>query len=840
MRRRLVAATPSLAILFACSSPVGPATPPPPRQGSAVGVTQSFLADFKALALAGKLDALEPVLARALADGSAADLLASLGVVDEAARAPDLSLGLQSLLSTRDQGPLAQSLAAGGPLHLLLSDPSLSAAAAAAAAVSRTGALHAGVWPALSRLLASPLLAAGSGGAAAALSRGGGAAGSYLGDLLALSEQRPDGSSGSVALALADLALELHAEGRLTGLYLPLTEALRDPAMAPLLPCAAAILDDLAASPLDLLSWDLALDALGTLPALLTDPSMATLTQLDQAAIDGTVFLNDPDGSQRGLNLLAGLAVLAGPGGATLQAGLQALRAQGGTAPSELLPLSAPLVAYPYRDGQPVTDGSLGGAPRGFTQISALIYDGLPAASDTSSLVTLLGNVPGAYSLLSSTMGCGSVDPNSPITNIPNFDFSLPLQAFDDIVGQPDDLSATKRVTFLACFYGRFDKLRGFLQNPAVSWALSQFGVDVNQILNPGVQYVLDHDLDGFYALAAGFDPEFDMSRSGTAALGSHTQMGPLRAAWPLFHSWVETPESDPTLSNAVRWFVATAGSLYAPSYEDPEGNLTTLPGGQLEDQLLALLEPLVNEPDPYSAAGAPLSQLLWSLQALPVGGGVSRTTVGEAIAALLAEATARHLDPTAPPLFGPALDAASAHVGELAAAANALWPGGGPFALDASAGTPLTLLDVALSGRPGEPGLASLLGGAAPLAGGVDELEALLGTPLDRSMNALARMRSADPSGQVAALLQRALQQGAAAPLAQTGAAFLRLPGALGFAKTLVDSGLPATAADLLEPIDRDGLVPGVAALGDQIVQADAAVEALGLLQLSFAEANP
>ncbi|MHB1845370.1 MAG: hypothetical protein ACYCWW_11120, partial [Deltaproteobacteria bacterium] len=769
--------------LAACSAPPPAAAPPAVRQGPAVGVTQSFLADFKALAASGRLDALEPILRAALSNGSAADLLASLDVVDQAARAPALASGLLPLLSTRDSGPLAQSLAAGGPLHLLLSDPQIGAVADAVAAVSRTGALHAGVWPALSALLASPLVAAASPGAADALSQGGASAGSYLADLLGLTEQRPDGSSEGVALALADLLVELHAEGRVPGLLRPMTEALRDPAMAGLLPSLSAVLDDLAGNPADLALWDQALDALGTVPPLLTPQTMAALVQLDQAGIDGTLFISNPDGSQRGLNLLGALGVLLGPGGSTFQAGLLALRAQGGSAVAELLPLLAPLASYPYRNGQPVTDGSLGAAPKGLTQLSALIYDGLPAASDTSSLQNLLGNVPGAYTLLSATMGCGTIDPNSPITNVPNYNQSLALQAFDDIVGEPDDLSATKRVTFLACFFGRFNRLSGFLQNPAVSWALSQFGVDINQILNPGVQYVLNNDLDGFYALAAGFDPDFDMSQSGSAALGAHTRFGFLRALYPLLHVGFETPESDPVLNDGSRWFVATAGALYGVSYEDPQGNLTTLPGGQLEEQLLPLVQALTNAPDPFSAAGAPLSQLLWNAQALPVGAGVTETTVGEALAAVLAEATVRHLDPAAPPLFGPALDAASAHVAELAASASALWPAGGLFALDFSAGTPLPLLDIALSGTATDAGLASLLGGPTPLAGGVDELEALLGTPLDRSLAALAQMRQADPQGDVIGLLQRALAGGAAGPLAQTGAAFLRIPGALGLA---------------------------------------------------------
>jgi hypothetical protein len=70
--------------------------------------------------------------------------------------------------------------------------------------------------------------------------------------------------------------------------------------------------------------------------------------------------------------------------------------------------------------------------------------------------------------------------------------------------------------------------------------------------------------------------------------------------------------------------------------------------------------------------------------------------------------------------------------------------------------------------------------------------------------------------------------------------AAFLQTPGALTLAQTTITSGLLPSVGDLIEPIDAEGLVPGLAVLGDQIVQANAAVEALAVIQLSLNEVSP
>ncbi len=160
----------ALGALLACSSPTPVATgTAPPRQGAAVGITECFLADFGALAAAGKLDALEPVLTQAIGDGSAQDLFSALNLVVQAGRAPDVSQGLCSLLANDGSGALASVVAANGVAHMLLTDPYLPQAADAAAAVSRTGALRQGVWPASLRLLTSSLTQESSLNAADAL-----------------------------------------------------------------------------------------------------------------------------------------------------------------------------------------------------------------------------------------------------------------------------------------------------------------------------------------------------------------------------------------------------------------------------------------------------------------------------------------------------------------------------------------------------------------------------------------------------------------------------------------------------------------------------------------------
>ncbi|MHB8420528.1 MAG: hypothetical protein ACYDCL_20840 [Myxococcales bacterium] len=818
-----------------CAASPAPAPASTARAGPTVGVAESFLADFRALAAAGKLDALRPILMQAVGDGSAADLLAALGVVVQAGRAPDVSQGLSALLATDGAGGLAAVMAPDGPLHLVLSDPQLPDAADAAAAVSRTGALHAGVWPAALRLIDSPLVAASAANAADALDQGGAQAMSYLADALALGETAPSGQAELLFTGAGQLAVELDTEGVLQGLLAPPLQALADPALAQALPIAAAIADDLAQNPADLAAWNGVLDGLASLTPLLDASTVQALQQLDQAGLDGTLLLPDPDGSQRGLNLLDALAVIVGPAGSTLQAGLAAQRTVAASRMDELGPLLAPQLSYPYRNGQPVTDGSLGNAQKGFTQISQLIYDGAPAQTDTSSLTSLLNGIPGAYDLLSTVMGCGTIDPNDPVTSLPSYTESIAYQAFEDIVSQPDELTATERATFLACFLGRFNNLSGFLQNGLVSGALGLFGVDVSQILNPAVENILQNDLDGLYALAAAFDPDFDMSQSGSAVLGSHTRDGPLRLLYPLLNQLYLTPETDPVLRNGVRWFVALAGALDGQAYLDPQGGSWTAPPGQILEGVLPLGQALFDQPVPQGAAGAPLSALLWSVQALPFAG----STAGEVGAQVLAGALARHHDASAPPLLGPLLAAAGNHVDEIRAIAQALWLQGS-FALDGSAGTPLPLFDRLLAGSARHAGLAALLGGPTPLAGSVQELQALSGTPLDRLLHALGEMLAADPGGQTVSLLSRALAKGAGGPLAHAGAAFLRIPGGLAFARSAISSGLLPVSADLLEPIDAEGYVPGLASLGDAVVQAGAAEEALALVQLSLSGASP
>jgi len=805
------------------------------RSGSTVGVAESFMADFRALAAAGKLDALKPILMQAVGDGSAADLFAALAVVVQAGRAPDVVQGLSALLATDGSGALAATLAADGPLHLVLADPDLPDAADAAAAISRTGALHAGVWPVALRLIQSPLVGASARNAADALDQGGPLAASYLADVLALGETAPGGQPEKLFTGAAQLAVELEAEGQVQPLLAPFLQALGDPAMAGTLPLAAAALDDLAQSPADLASWDAALDALSTLPPLLDSTTVQAMQQLDAAGLDGTLLLPDPSGALRGLNALDTLAAIVGPGGATFQAALAAQRTVATSRMDQLGPLLAPQLSYPYRNGQPVTDGSLPGAQKGFTQIAQLIYDGIPAATDTSSLTNLLNGVPGAYDLLSTVMGCGTIDPNDPVTSVPSYTESIAYQAFEDIMSQPDELTATERATFLACFLGRFNNLSGFLQNSLVSGALGLFGVDVNQILNPAVEKILNDDLDGLYALAAGFDPDFDMSQSGSAALGSHTRDGPLRLLYPFLNQLYLTPEPDPVLRNGVRWFIAFAGALDAQAYVDPQGNSWTPPPGQILEGVLPLAQALFDQPTPQGAAAAPLLSLVWSLQARPLEG----STVGDVAGAVLAEALARHDDPTAPPLFGPLLAVAAGHVAEIQALAQSLWIQGA-FALDGSAGTPLPLLDRLVAGSAQYAGLANLLGGPTPLAGSVTELQALAGTPLDRSLHALGQMLAADPNGQVISLLQRALAEGSGTALSHAGAAFLRIPGGLTFAGSAISSNLLPVSADLLETFDAEGYVPGLSGLGDAIVQAGAAEEALALVQLSLSGASP
>jgi hypothetical protein len=827
--------------LAACSSPAPVATgTAPPRQGADVGIAECFLADFGAMAAAGQLNALEPVLQQAIGNGSAQDLFSALALVVRAGEAPDVSQGLSALMTTDGSGALATVLSAGGVAHQLLTDPYLPQAADAAAAVSRTGALRVGVWPASLRLLTSSLTQESSLNAADALQLGGGLAGSYLADALTVQETTPSQATELALLGLADLVVELHQEGQIPPLIDPMLDALADPAMAELLPIAGAALDDLTQNPADLASWDQTLDGFATFPPLLNAQTMQAVQQLDVAAIDGTLLVPDPDGSLRSLNALDGLAGMVGPQGTTLQAALIALRGQATSRIDNLGPLTAPILSYPYRNGQAVTDGSLGDAQKGITQLAQLIYDGIPATSDTSSLANLIGNVPGATALLSSIMGCGTIDPNSPITNLPSYTVSLSYQAFDDIVSQPDELTATARATFLGCFLGRFNLLSGFLQNSLVSGALSLFGVNVNAILNPAVENILQNDLDGIWVLSAGFDPEFNMSLSGTAALGSHTQDGPLRVLYPLLHQLYLTGTPDPVLTNAVRYFVAISGALDGQSYVDSSGQTWMLPPGQMLEGVLPLGQALLNQPTPSTAAGVPLISLLWSLQALPIEAGGQSTSVGETAAALLAEALVRHDDPTVPPLLDPLVNMGVNHVEELASLGNALWPQGGPFALDGASGTPLPLLDRLVSGGPVNLGLAAILGGDNPVPGSVQELQALAGMPLDRMLTALASARQGDPTGQIADLLQRALANGAGGPLANVAAAFLQTPGALTLAKTTITSGLLPSVGDLIEPIDAEGLVPGLAVLGDQIVQANAAVEALAVIQLSLNEVSP
>ncbi len=309
---RIVAIAGVLA-LGACTG----APPSPPastaRSGTDVGIAESFMADFRALAAVGKLDALKPIMMQAAGNGSAADLFAALAVVVQAGRAPDVAAGLVALLGSDDADPLAGVVGAGGPLHLLLSDPGFPQAGDALAAFSRTGALHAGVWPVALRLIDSPLVTASALNAADALDQGGGAALSYLADFLALPETAPGGTQQLLFLGAAQLATELENEGSLHPLLDPMLQALADPQLAEALPLAGAALDDLAQNPADLASWDAVLDGLSTLPPLLDATTVSALQTLDQAALDGTLMLANPDGSQRGLNLLDAAAVLVGP-----------------------------------------------------------------------------------------------------------------------------------------------------------------------------------------------------------------------------------------------------------------------------------------------------------------------------------------------------------------------------------------------------------------------------------------------------------------------------------------------------------------------------------------------
>ena len=65
-----------------------------PRTGTNVGVAAVFFADFAALAKAGKLTALTPLLVKAIANGTAADMLSAMQILADESKSQPFATAL--------------------------------------------------------------------------------------------------------------------------------------------------------------------------------------------------------------------------------------------------------------------------------------------------------------------------------------------------------------------------------------------------------------------------------------------------------------------------------------------------------------------------------------------------------------------------------------------------------------------------------------------------------------------------------------------------------------------------------------------------------------------------
>ena len=230
-----------------------------PRTGTNVGVAAVFFADFAALAKAGKLTALTPLLVKAIANGTPG----AMQILADETKSQPYATALGSLLNADDQAPLSALLAENGPIHLLASDPSAPQTMAALAALSRTGVLRQVGYQAMDSAIQSPLTLALLPGLAETLREGGPAAMTYAASMMALMQADSKGGTEPVGIAAVDLMLAFQAEGRIHPLLDPWTSALSDPTLAEGLRAAGAMVDDLRNSPADLAVWNSSLDALG-------------------------------------------------------------------------------------------------------------------------------------------------------------------------------------------------------------------------------------------------------------------------------------------------------------------------------------------------------------------------------------------------------------------------------------------------------------------------------------------------------------------------------------------------------------------------------------------------
>ena len=341
---------------------------------------------------------------------------------------------------------------------------------------------------------------------------------------------------------------------------------------------------------------------------------------------------------------------------------------------------------------------------------------------DTTKLISTISTVDGLLgglgsSLLTSTFQCGTMTTDSSdtanyiINAIPNFQFSVSLEMFDDVElvhvpGMPDDLASTERMAFLSCFFSRQGRLPAFPpRSPADCLRALPIPLnlpdltpgDPNSTMNPTVQYTLQQDAEGTAILGATFDPQFNLGLSDQTALGPHTQYGPLRILSPAFRVLESIPTTDPSgvATNLLRYFVlfsaATVptatevnGQIGPPllTYTGPAGMQTY--SGDSITPLLPMLQPLLANP---SVANSTLSQaldLFWTkLRTLPVDGSTMQAT----LLSVLAEALQARSNPNLPPLWQPTVDALTAHKDEMNRTLQALWPNGGAFALDQAPG---------------------------------------------------------------------------------------------------------------------------------------------------------
>ncbi len=910
MTRQARAALLGVALCGACAKePTAPVSlqTQGPRTGTNVGVASVFFADFAALAKAGKLTALAPLLVKAISNGSAADLLAALQLLANDGKAAPFAQALNTLLSSQDTAPLSALVGQNGPIHLLAADPQAPEAVAALAALSRTGVLRRVGYQAMDALLQSPLTGALLPVAADTLQLGGPAAFTYAAGAMGLSQLDAQGNPVPVGIAALDLMLAIHGEGRLHPLLDPLTSALGDPQLAAALRVGGAVLDHLAQSPQDLAAVNAIVDGLGpvlgtgVLNAELTSPdgvSPSALQLLLNAQILGSVQLvptvvvpgGDASSAVQPLqasvasipvNALDAAQKLLGPGGSVGVQLLQALQAAQAstTAPvpvDQLFSIFAPYLTYPYDLGQPVTDGSRAGQPVGFVTLNQVVSDGMFAYMDTTNLLktiqTIDSNLGGVGStLLTSTFQCGTMttDPtdtvNYVINAIPNYPFSIALEMFDDVnsvhvPGMSDDLASTMRMAFLSCFFSRQGRLPAALTNLTSSlpaWRVSLLNLPdrgaghPSGVNNPTVEYTLGNDSQGVAMLGAMFDPDFNLALTDQSALGPHTRFGPLRVLAPAFRVLENIKVNDPSgvATNLLRYFllltsatVPTAqevnGTLQPAvvTYVGPDG-LTHTSAGDLLTPILPLMQPLLAAPPGASSTLTRAFDLFWDkLQMLPVDG----STVQAALLSVLAEALQRRSVATAPPLWQPELDAITAHKDALDRTTRALWPDGGAFALSGAPGGLIVAADTLVSGVNGDTGLSGTFAGPSPRPTALAELDALLGTPLEQTFQVLGDLRRVDPQSNVYAQGQRLFALGAGDALSRSGAATLRVPGILDLGHLLLAIDLLPMTVDTLELIDQAQLTPGVLAMGDAMVQAGAAIEALDLVQLTLQDTNP